>query len=174
MQPVRARTLSYITELGSRNEELGFLAALIEERVLHTGGGIHADIYTDMPVPDVTLSPDQLGHLVLVPTPDYSDHGDFDLVNGLVRRGVVPTYTFGGIAIDRPELSADCEPGRFSLVPLMFAAADAGRHLSYVFSCRSLLAVNGPTLITPHASREPPAQPFFKSASSSQYVSGLV
>ena len=119
------------------------------EQILETGGGIckalpllgaepflviNADIYTDMPVPDIELDVDRLGHLVLVPTPDYSEHGDFDLVGGLVRRVAKPHYTFAGLAVYRPEFFADCEPGRFSIVPLMFAAADAGRLAGSVYT----------------------------------------
>ena len=110
--------------------------------ILETGGGIHkalpmlgadpflvinSDIVTDMPVPDVTLHQDDLGHLVTVPTPAYLDHGDFNIEDGLIRRTRNPRYTYSGFAIYRPELFADCRGGRFSVVPLMFAAADAGR-----------------------------------------------
>ena len=110
--------------------------------VLETGGGIHkalpllgdapflvvnADIYTDMPVPRPQPGPDQLAHLVLVPTPDYREHGDFDLVDGLVRVGARPVLTFSGVAVYRPEFFADCEPGRFPLAPLLRRFAEAGR-----------------------------------------------
>lgn len=109
--------------------------------ILETGGGIHkalpmlgddpflvvnADIYTDMPVPDVELAHEHVGHLVLVPTPDYREHGDFDLAEGLVRNGETPGQTFGGVAVYRPEFFADCEPGRFPLAPMLKRAADAG------------------------------------------------
>jgi MurNAc alpha-1-phosphate uridylyltransferase len=112
------------------------------DNVLDTGGGIfkalpvlgeepflvvNADIFTDMPVPNITLKDDALGHLVLVPTPDYRDVGDFDLDNNLIRNSDTPALTYGGVAIYRPEFFADCKPGRFSIVPMMQAAADAGR-----------------------------------------------
>jgi MurNAc alpha-1-phosphate uridylyltransferase len=119
------------------------------EHILETGGGIYkalpslganpflvinADIYTDMPVPDIELAADRLGHLVLVPTPDYSEHGDFGLVDGLIRRVDTPDYTYAGLAVYRPEFFAGCEPGRFSIVPFMFAAADAGRLAGSVYT----------------------------------------
>ena len=112
------------------------------DRVLETGGGIHkalpflgsdpflvinADILTDMPVPDVDLADDSLGHLVLVPTPAYRDHGDFDLRDGLVRNSDHASLTFSGVAVYRPEFFAGCEAGRFPLAPLLREAADAGR-----------------------------------------------
>ncbi len=110
--------------------------------VLETGGGIHkalpmlgdeaflvvnADVYTDMPVPDLRLADDHLGHLVMVPTPDYRDHGDFDIREGLIRNGESAAYTFSGIAIYRPEFFDGCEAGRFPLAPLLREAADRGQ-----------------------------------------------
>jgi MurNAc alpha-1-phosphate uridylyltransferase len=112
------------------------------DELLETGGGIYnalhllgddpflvvnADIYTDLPVGDLSLADDALGHLVLVPTPDYRDSGDFDLVDGLVRNGEAPELTYGGISMYRPEFFENCEPGRFSIVPIMRSTADAGR-----------------------------------------------
>ena len=112
------------------------------DELLETGGGIfkalhllgddpflvvNADIYTDLPVGDLSLADDALGHLVLVPTPDYRDSGDFDLVDGLVRNGDTPELTYGGVSMYRPEFFENCEPGRFSIVPIMRSAADAGR-----------------------------------------------
>jgi MurNAc alpha-1-phosphate uridylyltransferase len=106
--------------------------------VLETGGGIHkalpslgsgpflvvnADIYTDMPVPDVKLGDDHLGHLVMVPKPDYREHGDFDIVDGLIRNQDEASQTFSGVALYRPEFFDDCEAGRFPLAPLLREAA---------------------------------------------------
>lgn len=110
--------------------------------VLETGGGIHkalpmlgdepflvvnADIVTDMPIPDVEMAADRLGHLVLVPTPGYRDCGDFELRDGLVRNDDAATLTFSGVAIYRRELFDSCEAGRFPLAPILREAADAGR-----------------------------------------------
>lgn len=118
------------------------------DNILETGGGIHkalpvlgsdpflvvnADIYTDMAIPDVTLGIDTLGHLVMVPTPDYRDHGDFSLRDGLVRNDVAPTLTFSGVAIYRPEFFDGCEAGRFPLAPMLREAADAGRLTGAVY-----------------------------------------
>ena len=112
------------------------------EDILETGGGIHkalpmlgddpflvvnADIYTDMPVPDVTLGDNHLGHLVMVPTPDYRDNGDFDIDAGLIRNGENAALTFSGVAIYRPEFFDGCEAGRFPLAPMLREAADRGQ-----------------------------------------------
>ena len=112
------------------------------DNVLETGGGIHkalpllggepflvvnADVYTDMPVPRTRLADEILGHLVMVPTPAYRDHGDFDLQDGLVRNSGAAKLTFSGVAIYRPEFFRGCEAGRFPLAPMLREAADAGQ-----------------------------------------------
>jgi len=112
------------------------------DNILDTGGGIYralqllgsepflvvnADTYTDMPVPKITLADKALGYLVLVPKPGYRAVGDFDLDNGLVRNGEAPAHVYSGVAMYRREFFADCKPGRFSIVPMMREAADAGR-----------------------------------------------
>ena len=139
-----------IVERIERGERYGLDVSYSDERgdVLETGGGIHkalpklgqepflvinADVYTDMPVPAVELAENHLGHLVLVPTPDYRPHGDFGIEDGLVRNVDAPPYTFSGVAIYRPEMFADCEAGRFPLAPLLREAADAGCLAGSVF-----------------------------------------
>ncbi len=117
------------------------------DNILETGGGIHralpmlgsepflvvnADILTDMPVPEVELADGTDAHLVMVPTPEYRDHGDFDIVDGRVTND--PVLTFGGVAIYRPSFFDDCEPGRFSVVPMLRKAADEGRLTGCVYA----------------------------------------
>lgn len=112
------------------------------DNILETGGGIHralpllgnnpfivvnADILTDMPLPVPVLSDNDVGHLMLVPTPADKRPGDFDLRHGRVRNSDVAAYTFSGVAVYRPEFFANCAPGRFPLAPMLRAAADAGR-----------------------------------------------
>lgn len=112
------------------------------DHILETGGGIfkalptlgdkpflvvNADIFTDMPVPDIVLAEEHLGHLVMVPSPDYRSGGDFDIENGLVRNLGERSLTFSGVAVYRPELFANCKAGRFPLAPLLRDAADRGR-----------------------------------------------
>jgi MurNAc alpha-1-phosphate uridylyltransferase len=117
--------------------------------VLETGGGIHnalpllgddpflvvnADIYTDMPVPDITLSEAAMGHLVLVPSPAYRDGGDFALEGNIIRNGDSPTLTFSGVSVYRPEFFKGCEAGRFSIVPMLREAADSGQLQGSLYS----------------------------------------
>lgn len=116
------------------------------DNILETGGGIHkalpmlgrapflvinADIFTDMPVPRIELPDDAVGHLVLVPTPGYREHGDFSLQEG--RVGNQRDLTFSGVAIYRPEFFDGCESGRFSIVPMLREVADAGRLTGSVY-----------------------------------------
>lgn len=112
------------------------------DNILETGGGIHkalpmlgsdpflvvnADIVTDMSIPAVELAADALGHLVLIPTPHYRDHGDFGLQDGLIRNDDVAKFTFSGVAVYRPEFFDGCEAGRFPLAPMLREAAAAAR-----------------------------------------------
>jgi MurNAc alpha-1-phosphate uridylyltransferase len=112
------------------------------DNVLETGGGIHralpmlgndpflvinADIYTDMPMAGIELGGNDLAHLVLVPTPADRNNGDFALAGGRVRNSGESLLTFSGVSVYRPEFFANCEPGRFSVVPLLRKAADEDR-----------------------------------------------
>lgn len=114
------------------------------DNALETGGGIcralpmlgadpfwvvNGDIYTDMRLVDIPLRTDVDGHLILINTPTYKSNGDFDLDGELVRFATEPKLTFSGIARYRPEFFSDAEDGRFSLAPMLFAAAKA-EHLS--------------------------------------------
>ncbi len=112
------------------------------ENLLETGGGIYralpmlgsepflvvnADIISDMPMPEADFDGQTLGKLILVSTPPYKTHGDFDIVDDRVCNSESPQLTFSGVAIYRPEFVAGCSAGPFSLVPLLRAAADANQ-----------------------------------------------
>jgi MurNAc alpha-1-phosphate uridylyltransferase len=119
------------------------------DNILETGGGIHralpmlgadpflvvnADIYTDMPLPAATLDEDDVAHLVLVPTPEEKDSGDFNLSGDRVCNGESAEFTFSGVSVYRPEFFAACTPGRFSVVPMLRAAADAGQLCGSIYT----------------------------------------
>jgi MurNAc alpha-1-phosphate uridylyltransferase len=140
-----------ITERIGSGEEYGLNVVYSQEgdNILETGGGIHrampvlgadpflvinADIYTDMPLPDVQLSDDDMVHLVCVPVPEDMASGDFAIVDGRIRNDGEPMFTFSGVSIYRPEFFADCTPGRFSVVPMLRAAADADRISGSIYS----------------------------------------
>jgi len=122
-----------------------------DEEILETGGGIqralpflgpdpflvvNADIFTDMPMPDTTLDAASMGKLMLVTTPADKPQGDFNVVDDRLRNGPERPYTFSGVAVYRPEFFADCEPGRFSIVPMLRTAADADQLAASVYSGR--------------------------------------
>lgn len=131
-----------VARIGSgSNYDLNVVYSDEADDVLETGGGIHkalallgdepflvvnADVHTDMPVPNVPLANDDMGHLCLVPSPSYRDGGDFDIEDGRIRNCDSQSLTFSGIAVYRPEFFAGCEAGRFSIVPMLREAADAG------------------------------------------------
>jgi len=120
-----------------------------DDGILETGGGIHralpmlgsepflvvnADVFTDMPMPIADLDEQTLGKLILVPTPRHKACGDFDIVDGRLRNGEQPRLTFSGVAIYRPEFFANCAAGRFSVVPMLRAAADANQMAASEYS----------------------------------------
>lgn len=109
---------------------------------LETGGGIlqalpllgagpfavvNADIWTDYPFATLPPAPAGLAHLVLVDNPPQHPAGDFALRAGRVTLDGKPRLTFAGISVLRPQLFAECRPGRFALAPLLCQAARAGR-----------------------------------------------
>jgi MurNAc alpha-1-phosphate uridylyltransferase len=113
---------------------------------LETGGGIfqalpllgtepfivvNGDVWTDYPFIQWTqplLTPVGLAHLVLVDNPPHHADGDFALLeNGQVTENGAPRWTFSGISMLRPELFANCEPGRFPLGPLLRRAMVVGK-----------------------------------------------
>ncbi len=111
------------------------------ENILETGGGIvralpflgrepflvvNADIVTDVDFGGVSLPDDADTHLVLVPRPDDRETGDFGLEHGrLVNEP--PDYVFSGVAVYRPDFFSGCGVERFSVAPMLRAAADEGR-----------------------------------------------
>jgi len=120
-----------------------------DEGILDTGGGIHralpmlgrepflvvnADIFTDMPMPIANIDEQTLGKLILVPTPAHKAHGDFDIVDGRLRNAEQPRLTFSGVAIYRPEFFSNCKAVRFSVVPMLRAAADVNQMAASKYS----------------------------------------
>jgi MurNAc alpha-1-phosphate uridylyltransferase len=115
---------------------------------------VNADVWTDFDhARRPRLDGDALAALVLVPNPPQHPHGDFALVprasaatgpgpdavrdaayvddtglfNVVADPAAAPRYTFSGIGIYRPEFFAGCTRGKFPMLPLLRAAAAAGR-----------------------------------------------
>lgn len=89
---------------------------------------VNADIYTDF---DFASGPVALldgieAAIGLTPNPDYRDGGDFSQVGDRAQNTGDHTQTFSGIACYSPAFFSGCDDGRFSVVPLLRTAADAG------------------------------------------------
>lgn len=116
--------------------------SLEPEGALETGGGIfqalpllgpepflvvNGDIWCDYPFGRLPREPAGLGHLVMVNNPPHHPRGDFVLQNGLIGHEGSDRLTFSGISVLRPDLFADCTPGRFPLAPMLIEAMADGR-----------------------------------------------
>jgi MurNAc alpha-1-phosphate uridylyltransferase len=100
---------------------------------------VNGDVYTDYSFGRLNLGEGRDAHLVLVPNPPQHPRGDFGLVQGLAVAGVKAAagaeapagagqqYTFGCIAVYRPEFFAGCVDGAFPLKPLLLRCMAAGR-----------------------------------------------
>lgn len=109
---------------------------------LETGGGmlralpllgeapfiaINGDIWTTHPLDTLPAEPAGLAHCVLIPLPDFRAPGSFeDAATRLLAQDAGP-HTLAGIGVYRPELVRDHAPGKFSITPLLTAAAGTGR-----------------------------------------------
>jgi N-acetyl-alpha-D-muramate 1-phosphate uridylyltransferase len=91
---------------------------------------INGDIHTEFPFATLALPAGADAHLVLVPNPSYLQ-GDFGLADGaaLAPESAKATqlYTFGCIAVYRPEFFAGCSDGEFGIKPLWLRSMAAQR-----------------------------------------------
>ena len=88
---------------------------------------LNGDIFTDFPFATLAPLPDWADiHLVVTPTPDYREQGDFEVAdNRVTARGT--SFVYCGIAILRPQLFASDRAEPFSLRDRFFAAIERGR-----------------------------------------------
>jgi len=108
------------------------------EGALDTGGGIrqalpllgdapfaiiNGDLFTQYPFTRLRAVKCDHAHLVMVPNPAHRPDGDFALHGGRMNPDGQPRYTFAGISIYHPRFFESTSPGRFSVVPMMIAAA---------------------------------------------------
>ncbi|MDO6746808.1 N-acetylmuramate alpha-1-phosphate uridylyltransferase MurU [Gilvimarinus sp. 1_MG-2023] len=97
---------------------------------------VNADVFTDfemMPLIQSGLEQNELGHLILVPNPDFKLRGDFDLRDHFITEcaNTVSGYTFAGISLLSPALVMRYPRSR-RLFPLVeaFNWAIGQQHLS--------------------------------------------
>lgn len=111
---------------------------------------INADVFTHLDIVPLlrnSLAPEVLGHLVLVPNPDFKPLGDFYLSDGVLMPlesaphgssmgGGTVGFTFAGVSVLRPELVMaypDCRE-QFPLVEAFRWAMAGGRLHGEVYS----------------------------------------
>jgi MurNAc alpha-1-phosphate uridylyltransferase len=88
---------------------------------------VNGDVFTDIDVARLTIAPNDLAQLVLVPNPEYHPKGDFWLRGGRIGSNGGERLTYAGVAMLRAELFAGAQAGRFPLLPWLLRARDAGR-----------------------------------------------
>ncbi len=113
-----------------------------ESEALEAGGGIFqalpllgsepfivlsCDVLSDFELKHLSLQPKKLAHLVMVDNPDFHPAGDFGLVGNDLFLDKEQTFTFSNIGVYRPELFAECQPGKFRLGNLLRQAILAGQ-----------------------------------------------
>lgn len=110
---------------------------------LETGGGmrhalpllgdapfivVNGDIWTDYDFALLPAEPAGLAEVLLVPLPAFRQPGAFErAVSPLLPDHDGRHYTLSGIGVFRPELVAAEAPGKFSITPLLTAAAEHGQ-----------------------------------------------
>ncbi len=105
---------------------------------LETGGGmqhalpllgdapfiaINGDIWTTHPLHTLPKVPSGLAHCVLIPMPAFRTPGPFEQTVTPLLGTDAPPHTLAGIGVYRPELFLAQTPGKFSITPLLVAAA---------------------------------------------------
>jgi len=115
---------------------------------LDTGGGItqalpllgdspfaiiNGDVFSQYPLARLRAVKCSHAHLVLVPNPAHNPDGDFALQGGYVVHDNIPPgqsrFTFSGISVYHPRFFDAAVSGRYSVVPMLFAAA-AQQHVT--------------------------------------------
>jgi MurNAc alpha-1-phosphate uridylyltransferase len=87
---------------------------------------VNGDIFTDYAFERLHLPEGRDSHIVLVPNPPQHPRGDFGLERGLAVAAAPTQYTFGCIAVYRPDFFAGCTDGVFPLKPLLLRSMAAG------------------------------------------------
>lgn len=97
----------------------GIYAALHRFKINEPFITVNADIFTDYPFTELKIPSSSLAHLILVPNPKHNNQGDFGLDDDGTLSNKNKLYTVAGIIGYRPNLFSHCEPGRYSVVPLI-------------------------------------------------------
>jgi len=105
---------------------------------LDTGGGIeqalpllgespfaviNGDVFCQYPLARLRAIKCDHAHLVLVPNPEHNPNGDFVFRGGYIVPEGQPRFTFSGISVYHPRFFTSAPGGRYSVVPMLHAAA---------------------------------------------------
>lgn len=90
---------------------------------------INGDIFSQYPLARLRAIKCDHAHLVLVPNPAHNPDGDFALQGGHIIPDGQPRLTFSGISVYHPRFFASGPGGKYSVVPMLRAAA-AQRHVT--------------------------------------------
>lgn len=109
--------------------------------LLETGGGmlhalpwlgdapfiasINGDIWSTHPLDTLPQEPAGLAHVVLIPLPTFRKPGAFEATASPLLGATAKPHTLAGIGVYRPALVRDQAPGKFSITPLLTAAAES-------------------------------------------------
>jgi len=110
-----------------------------QPEALETGGGIfkalpllgsapflviNGDLWTGYPFARLRAVKCDWAHLVMVPNPAHNPGGDFALSGARIHETGDRKLTFSGMAVYNPRLFDGCQPGKFSVVPLVRSAME--------------------------------------------------
>lgn len=108
------------------------------EQALDSGGGIqqalqwlgnapfaviNADIFTAYPFTRLRAVKCNHAHVIMVPNPTHHPQGDWGINGGRMDPDGDPRFTFSGISVYHPRFFESAQAGRFSVVPMLVAAA---------------------------------------------------
>ncbi len=84
---------------------------------------INSDVFSHYPLARLRAIKCNHAHLVMVPNPTHNPDGDFVLQGGHIILDGQPRYTFSGISVYHPRFFDSAPGGRYSVVPILRAAA---------------------------------------------------
>lgn len=88
---------------------------------------VNGDVWCDYTYEPISLTENNLAHLILVRNPTHNPEGDFCLQEQQVKNSGQPSYTFSGIGYYHPALFARQPQGKLPLAPLLREAMEQGQ-----------------------------------------------
>ena len=85
---------------------------------------VNGDIWCDYTYKPITLTENNLAHLILVGNPEHNPKGDFCLQDQRIYNSGHPSYTFSGIGYYHPAFFATQPQGKAALAPLLREAIE--------------------------------------------------